>query len=205
MADHLGLRHPSRPTHAPIRTPARSRRLILGARRPRPRFHPWPGDRRGNPPADRSISAFNIPDARQRESRPSNAACFQLACTASWTDLLGYIPTPGPSSPPSSNGREAGGNRHACVRRTEIIPDTTGASIHCSSRSWPPPSRVKPVLAEELTYSGMKDLCARLHIKLRGLAMEERACARTPSRRVSIVQGCASSTACRGLQNPTVP
>jgi len=53
------------------------------------------------------------------------------------------------------------------------------------------------VLAEELTYSGMKDLSIHMHLKLRGVALDGEGLRRTRSRPPAAYPGPACSIACR--------
>ena len=87
-----------------------------------------------------------------------------------WTELLGYVPAPGHRR-----------HRHAMAEwlatmGTPVSPDrivlTTGAQHALLIALAVTAKPGDTVLAEELTYSGMKDLSNQMHLKLRGIAMD---------------------------------
>jgi len=118
-----------------------------------------------------------------------------------WTELLGYVPTPG-----HRRHRQAMAEWLAAMG-TPASPDrivlTVGAQ-HALLIALAVTTRPgDTVLAEELTYSGMKDLANQMHLKLRGIAMDGEG-----------LRADALETACRStkarvlycmprLQNPT--
>jgi DNA-binding transcriptional MocR family regulator len=118
-----------------------------------------------------------------------------------WTDLLGYVPTPG-----HRRHRQAMAEWLA-VMGTPASPDriilTTGAqhALLVAVMATTRPGDV--VLAEDLTYSGMKDLARQSHLKLRGIAMDGEGL------RVDALEAACRSTKARvlycmpRLQNPT--
>jgi DNA-binding transcriptional MocR family regulator len=147
-------------------------------------------------PIDLSINIL-MPD---KEVAALERGMFQRR-VLSWTDLLGYIPTPG-----HRRHRQAMAEWLAAIG-TPASPDrivlTTGAQHSLLVALMATTKPGETVLAEELTYSGMKDLCARLHIKLRGLAMDGEGL-----RADALEAACRSSKArilyCMPrLQNPT--
>ena len=87
-----------------------------------------------------------------------------------WTELLGYVPAPG------HRRRRQAMAEWLAVMGTPAPPErivlTTGAQhallIALAATAKPGDT----VLAEELTYSGMKDLSNQMHLKLRGIAMD---------------------------------
>jgi DNA-binding transcriptional MocR family regulator len=118
-----------------------------------------------------------------------------------WTDLLGYVPTPG-----HRRHRQAMAEWLAATG-TPASPDrivlTMGAQHALLIALMAATKPGDTLLTEELTYSGMKDLGHQMHLKLRGVAMDaeglradalEAACRATKAR----VLYCMPR-----LQNPT--
>lgn len=118
-----------------------------------------------------------------------------------WTELLGYVPAPG-----HRRHRQAMAEWLAAMG-TPASPDrvvlTTGAQHALLIALVVTTKPGDTVLAEELTYSGMKDLANQMHLKLRGIAMDGEG-----------LRADALETACRStrarvlycmprLQNPT--
>jgi DNA-binding transcriptional MocR family regulator len=147
-------------------------------------------------PIDLSINIL-MPDKEVAALEPR---MFQRR-VLSWTDLLGYVPTPG-----HRRHRQAMAEWLA-VMGTPASPDrivlTTGAqhSLLVALLATTKPGDM--VLTEELTYSGMKDLGAQLHLKLRGIAMDGEGL------RADALEAACKSTKARilycmpRLQNPT--
>jgi DNA-binding transcriptional MocR family regulator len=118
-----------------------------------------------------------------------------------WTELLGYVPTPG-----HRRHRQAMAEWLAAMG-TPASPDrivlTTGAQhallVALAATTKPGDT----VLAEELTYSGMKDLSNQMHLKLRGVSID------AEGLRVDALEAACRSTKARvlycmpRLQNPT--
>ena len=118
-----------------------------------------------------------------------------------WTELLGYIPTPG-----HRRHRQAMAEWLAAMG-TPASPDriilTTGAQHALLIALAVTTKPGDTVLAEELTYSGMKDLASQMHVKLRGIPMD------AEGLRVDALETACRSTRSRvlycmpRLQNPT--
>ena len=87
-----------------------------------------------------------------------------------WTDLLGYVPTPG-----HRRHRQAMAEWLAATG-TPASPDriilTIGAQHSLLIALIVTTRPGDTVLAEELTYSGMKDIAKQWHLKLRGVPMD---------------------------------
>ena len=87
-----------------------------------------------------------------------------------WTDLLGYVPTPG-----HRRHRQAMAEWLAAIG-TPASPDriilTIGAQHSLLIAIMVMTRPGDTVLAEELTYSGMKDIARQMHLKLRGIPMD---------------------------------
>jgi DNA-binding transcriptional MocR family regulator len=147
-------------------------------------------------PIDLSINIL-MPDKEVAALEPR---MFQRR-VLSWTDLLGYLPTPG-----HRRHRQAMAEWLAAIG-TPASPDrivlTIGAQHSLLVALMATTKPGDTVLAEDLTYSGMKGLCAQMHVKLRGLAMDAEG-----------LRADALETACRStkarvlycmprLQNPT--
>jgi len=147
-------------------------------------------------PIDLSINIL-MPDKEVAALEPR---IFQRR-VLSWTDLLGYIPTPG-----HRRHRQAMAEWLAAIG-TPASPDrivlTTGAQHSLLVALMATTKPGDTVLAEELTYSGMKDLCGHMHVKLRGLAMD------AEGLRVDALEAACRATKARvlycmpRLQNPT--
>ena len=163
MADHLGV---TVTTVTRAYTEAARRGLISG--------HVGRGtfirgaeveDSSAHGPIDLSINIL-MPDKEVAALEPR---MFQRRVLP-WTDLLGYVPTPG-----HRRHRQATAEWLALLG-TPASPDrvvlTAGAqhSLLISLLVATKPGDL--VLAEELTYSGMKALAQQLHLKLRGVAMD---------------------------------
>ena len=163
MADHLGV---TVTTVTRAYTEAARRGLISG--------HVGRGtfirgqeveDAPGNGPIDLSINIL-MPDKEVAALEPR---MFQRRVLP-WTDLLGYVPTPG-----HRRHRQAMAEWLAALG-TPASPDrivlTTGAQhallVALAATTKPGDT----VLAEELTYSGMKQLTRQMHLKLRGVAID---------------------------------
>src|SRR5712691_6364733 len=122
-------------------------------------------DSSAHDPIDLSINIL-MPDKEVASLEPR---LFQRRVLP-WTQLLGYVPTPG-----HRRHRQAMAEWLATMG-TPASPDrivlTTGAqhALLISLVATTKPGDV--VLAEELTYSGMKDLSNQMHLKLRGIAMD---------------------------------
>jgi DNA-binding transcriptional MocR family regulator len=118
-----------------------------------------------------------------------------------WTELLGYVPTPG-----HRRHRQAMAEWLAAMG-TPASPDriilTTGAQHALLIALAVTTKPGDTVLAEELTYSGMKDLASQMHVKLRGIPMD------AEGLRVDALEAACRSTRARvlycmpRLQNPT--
>ncbi|HYS25196.1 MAG TPA: PLP-dependent aminotransferase family protein, partial [Vicinamibacterales bacterium] len=118
-----------------------------------------------------------------------------------WTELLGYVPTPG-----HRRHRQAMAEWLA-VMGTPASPDriilTTGAQHALLVALMATTRPGDTVLAEELTYSGMKDLARQSHLKLRGIPMD------AEGLRVDALESACRSAKARvlycmpRLQNPT--
>jgi DNA-binding transcriptional MocR family regulator len=147
-------------------------------------------------PIDLSINIL-MPD---REVAALEPRMFQRRVLP-WTDLLGYVPTPG-----HRRHRQAMAEWLAATG-TPASPDrivlTMGAQHALLIALMATTKPGDTLLTEELTYSGMKDLGHQMHLKLRGVAMDaeglradalEAACRATKAR----VLYCMPR-----LQNPT--
>ena len=118
-----------------------------------------------------------------------------------WTELLGYIPTPG-----HRRHRQAMAEWLAAMG-TPASPDriilTTGAQHALLIALAVTTKPGDTVLSEEVTYSGMKDLASQMHVKLRGIPMD------AEGLRVDALEAACRSTRSRvlycmpRLQNPT--
>jgi DNA-binding transcriptional MocR family regulator len=118
-----------------------------------------------------------------------------------WTELLGYVPAPG-----HRRHRQAMAGWLAAMG-TPASPDrivlTTGAQHALLIALVVTAKPGDTVLAEELTYSGMKDLSTQMHLKLRGVAMD------AEGLRADALEAACRSTRSRilycmpRLQNPT--
>ncbi|PYR70566.1 MAG: PLP-dependent aminotransferase family protein [Acidobacteria bacterium] len=195
MADHLGV---TVTTVTRAYTEAARRGLISGhvGRGTFIRGHELEGESTGGGPIDLSINIL-MPDKEVAALEPR---MFQRR-VLSWTELLGYVPTPG-----HRRHRQAMAEWLA-MTGTPASPDrivlTMGAQHALLVALM---ATVKPgdtVLTEELTYSGMKDLGAQLHVKFRGIAMD------AEGMRVDALEAACRSTKARilycmpRLQNPT--
>ena len=118
-----------------------------------------------------------------------------------WTELLGYVPTPG-----HRRHRQAMAEWLAATgtpASPERIVLTTGAQHSLLVALMAATKAGDLVLTEELTYSGMKDIGAQLHLKLRGVAMDGEGL------RADALEAACRSTKARilycmpRLQNPT--
>jgi DNA-binding transcriptional MocR family regulator len=118
-----------------------------------------------------------------------------------WTELLGYVPSPG-----HRRHRQAMAEWLAAMG-TPASPDriilTTGAQHALLIALAVTTKPGDTVLAEELTYSGMKDLADQMHLKLRGISMD------AEGLRVDALEAACRSSRARvlycmpRLQNPT--
>jgi DNA-binding transcriptional MocR family regulator len=119
----------------------------------------------GSGPIDLSINIL-MPDKEVAALEPR---MFQRRVLP-WTELLGYVPTPG-----HRRHRQAMAEWLAAMG-TPASPDrivlTTGAQHALLIALAVTAKPGDTVLAEELTYSGMKDLSHQMHLKLRGIAMD---------------------------------
>jgi DNA-binding transcriptional MocR family regulator len=118
-----------------------------------------------------------------------------------WTELLGYIPTPG-----HRRHRQAMAEWLAAMgtpASPERIILTTGAQHALLIALAVTTKPGDTILAEELTYSGMKDLASQMHVKLRGIPMD------AEGLRVDALEAACRSTRSRvlycmpRLHNPT--
>ena len=194
MADHLGV---TVTTVTRAYTEASRRGLISG--------HVGRGtfirgqeieDESAGGPIDLSINIL-MPDKEVAALEPR---MFQRRVLP-WTELLGYVPTPG-----HRRHRQAMAEWLA-VMGTPASPDriilTTGAQHALLVALMATTRPGDTVLAEELTYSGMKDLARQSHLKLRGIPMD------AEGLRVDALESACRSTKARvlycmpRLQNPT--
>ncbi len=112
-----------------------------------------------------------------------------------WTELLGYVPAPG-----HRRHRQAMAEWLAATGRIVLTTGAQHALLIALAVTTKPGDTV---LAEELTYSGMKDLSSQMHLKLRGVAMD------AEGLRADALEAACRSTRSRllycmpRLQNPT--
>src|SRR5947207_11244249 len=194
MADHLGV---TVTTVTRAYTEAARRGLISGhvGRGTFIRGHELE-DAPASGPIDLSINIL-MPDKEVAALEPR---MFQRRVLP-WTDLLGYVPAPG-----HRRHRQAMAEWLAATG-TPASPDrivlTMGAEHALLIALAVTTKPGDTVLAEELTYSGMKDLSSQMHLKLRGVAMD------AEGLRADALEAACRSTRSRllycmpRLQNPT--
>lgn len=162
MADHLGV---TVTTVTRAYTEAARRGLISGHVGRGTFIRGQEGEEAAGGPIDLSINIL-MPDKEVAALEPR---MFQRRVLP-WTDLLGYVPTPG-----HRRHRQAMAEWLA-VMGTPASPDriilTTGAQHALLVALIATTKPGDTILAEDLTYSGMKDLSQQMHLKLRGVAMD---------------------------------